>query len=84
MSDVRRTSFAMFSKWFSVMYASSPNAHRSGIMIVITRATPLKIAPATKYGAKIVECHPGTIERAKSHETTECTDSTSGVAIPAM
>ena len=48
MSEVRRTSFAMFSKWFSVMYASSPNAQRSGIMIVITSATPLKIAPATK------------------------------------
>ena len=50
----------------------------------MTSATPLKMAPATKYGAKIVECQPGTIESAKSHETTECTDSTSGVAIPAM
>ena len=65
------------------MYFSSPNAQRSGIMIVITIATPEKIAPATKYGANIVECQPGTMPIAKSHDTTLCTESTSGVAIPA-
>ena len=38
------------------------------------------MAPATKYGAKIVPCQPGTIDAAKSQLTTECTESTSGVA----
>ena len=47
---------------------------------MITRPTPEKIAPATKYGAKIVVCQPGTIAMAKSHDTTECTESTRGVA----
>ena len=37
------------------------------------------MAPATKYGGKMVVCQPGTIEVAKSKETTECTDKTSGV-----
>ena len=41
---------------------------------------PEKMAPATKYGAKIVACQPGTIAIAKSHDTTQCTESTSGVA----
>ena len=47
---------------------------------VSTIAKPPKIAPATKYGGKIVACHPGSCEVAKSKLTTECTDSTSGVA----
>src|SRR6478735_4693035 len=38
------------------------------------------MAPATKYGAKIVPCQPGMIPIAKSQPTTECTESTSGVA----
>ena len=33
---------------------------------VITIAKPEKIAPTTKNGGKIVECHPGSIEDAKS------------------
>src|ERR1051326_4923791 len=37
------------------------------------------MAPATKYGGKTVVCHPGTSDIAKSNDTTECTDSTSGV-----
>ena len=41
---------------------------------------PEKIAPATKYGGKIVACHPGVSAIAKSNDTTECTESTSGVA----
>ena len=56
---------------------------RIGIMIVMTIATPEKIAPATKYGAKIVLCHPGSCAMAKSHDTTLCTEITSGVASPA-
>ena len=47
---------------------------------VTTMAKPEKMAPATKYGGKIVVCQPGMIETAKSKLTTECTDSTSGVA----
>ena len=43
-------------------------------------ATPERMAPATKYGGKSVECHPGTTETAKSQDTTECTLITSGVA----
>jgi hypothetical protein len=38
------------------------------------------MAPATKYGAKIVPCQPGLTDIAKSHETTEWTENTSGVA----
>src|SRR5215471_3238046 len=41
------------------------------------------MAPATKYGGKIVVCHPGIKDVAKSMLTTECTESTSGVANPA-
>jgi hypothetical protein len=62
------------------MIRSSPYTFRSGIAKVMTIATPEKIAPATKYGGKIVACHPGTIDIAKSHDTTECTETTNGVA----
>ena len=41
------------------------------------------MAPATKYGGKIVECQPGTLATAKSKLTTVCTETTSGVAKPA-
>src|SRR5690606_949478 len=80
MSPVSRISFDIESKCLGVKYASRPKILRIGIRIVITIARPLKMAPATKYGAKTVECHPGTIDTAKSHDTTECTESTSGVA----
>ena len=46
-------------------------------------AKPEKIAPATKYGGKIVVCHPGTKEVAKSIDTMVCTESTNGVETPA-
>ena len=49
------------------------------MMIVNTIPMPEKMAPATKYGGKIVVCHPGSSAIAKSNDTTECTDSTSGV-----
>ena len=55
---------------------------RTGIITVSTIAKPEKIAPATKYGAKIVACQPGTSDIAKSQDTTQCTESTSGVARP--
>ncbi len=41
------------------------------------------MAPATKYGGKIVECHPGVMPTAKSNDTIVCTEMTSGVARPA-
>ncbi len=41
------------------------------------------MAPATKYGGKIVVCHPGMMAMAKSKLTTVCTEITSGVARPA-
>ena len=50
---------------------------------VNTMAKPLKMAPATKYGGNRVECQPGTRPVAKSELTTLCTESTSGVAMPA-
>src|SRR6476469_2273631 len=49
------------------------------MMIVKTMPMPEKMAPATKYGGKIVVCHPGVSAIAKSKDTTECTDNTSGV-----
>src|SRR5690606_30687729 len=47
--------------------------------MVHTIAKPEKMAPATKYGGKMDACQPGTSAIAKSNDTTECTDSTSGV-----
>jgi hypothetical protein len=41
------------------------------------------MAPATKYGGKMVACQPGSTETAKSKLTTVWTDSTSGVDRPA-
>src|ERR1051326_946058 len=49
------------------------------MMIVNTIPIPEKMAPATKYGGKMVACQPGTSDIAKSNDTTECTESTSGV-----
>jgi hypothetical protein len=56
---------------------------RAGISSSSTIANPPKTAPATKYGGKIVVCHPGRTEVAKSNDTIECTLSTSGVEMPA-
>ena len=44
---------------------------------------PEKMAPATKYGGKIVVCQPGRSETAKSKETIVWTERTSGVEMPA-
>src|SRR4029079_15092039 len=48
--------------------------------MVNTIPMPEKIAPATKYGGKIVACQPGVSAIAKANDTTECTERTSGVA----
>tara|TARA_B100001123_G_C14338384_1_gene641998 strand:+ start:186 stop:506 length:321 start_codon:yes stop_codon:yes gene_type:complete len=46
-------------------------------------AKPENNAPKTKYGGKIVVCHPGKTAVAKSVLTIECTEKTNGVANPA-
>ena len=46
-------------------------------------ANPEKMAPATKYGGKIVVCQPGITDVAKSKLTMEWTLSTSGVEMAA-
>ena len=43
-------------------------------MTRISAAIPLKIAPVTKYGPKMVLCHMGAIAMAKSQATTVCTE----------
>jgi hypothetical protein len=70
----------MLSMCRMVISSSRPNIFRAGIDSVSTIAKPEKIAPATKYGGKIVVCQPGRLDTAKSKDTTECTESTSGVA----
>ena len=83
MQPVSSMILAMFSRWRIVMMSSILNRTRQISIRVMTMAKPEKMAPATKYGGKIVVCQPGNWAVAKSIETTECTDSTSGVASPA-
>ena len=80
MEPVNKTILHMLSRWRIVMKSFKPHNCLAGIARVITMANPEKIAPATKYGGKIVVCQPGSCETAKSKETTLCTESTSGVA----
>ncbi len=53
----------------SVIYCSILHTFLIIISKVCTIAKPEKIAPATKYGGKIVVCHPGMTDVAKSKET---------------
>ena len=72
------------SRWRIVTISSRPlYKETSGIISVITIAKPPNTAPATKYGGKIVVCQPGNCDTAKSNDTIECTDNTSGVERPA-
>ena len=80
IEPVKRMILHMFSMWRIVIKFFNPHNSRAGIASVNTMAKPEKIAPATKYGGKIVVCHPGSWETAKSKETTLCTERTSGVA----
>src|SRR6266508_4533775 len=66
-----------------VIYSSRDKTFLVTTNKVCTIAKPEKIAPATKYGGKIVVCQPGTTEVAKSKDTIVCTDKTSGVLKPA-
>src|SRR3954465_4272161 len=65
-----------------VMMCCRLNRNRSGIISVSTIAKPEKMAPATKYGGKIVVCQPGSCDTGKSNEKMECTERTSGVEKP--
>ena len=68
----------MFSMCLTVTRSLRPSHSRAGIISVSTIAKPEKMAPATKYGGKMVVCQPGSCETAKSKETMVCTESTSG------
>ena len=57
---------------------------RSAAIAMIRPAMPLKIAPATKYGPKIVECHIGTGAIEKSNDTMVWTDTATGMIAIAM
>jgi len=81
---VSRMILFMFSMCLTVMMCLRPSHARAGKASVCTMAKPEKIAPATKYGGKIVVCQPGSCETAKSKETTVCTESTSGAEKQAM
>src|SRR4029078_7887683 len=77
--EVKRHSLAAASRWLIVTSCLRPTHYLIGMMIEKTIPMPEKMAPATKYGGKIVVCHPGVSAIAKSKDTTECTDNTSGV-----
>ena len=57
---IRETTGQFYSRRFVMTY---PNEQ-------LPAGRPLKMAPATKYGGKMVVCQPGTTPRAKSQETT--------------
>ena len=57
---------------------------RSAAIAMISPAMPLKIAPATKYGPNIVECHIGTGAIEKSNETMVWTETATGMIAIAM
>ena len=73
------SSLARASKCSGLMKSSHFQSHRIKAIIVTTAETPECTAPITKYGAKIVECHPSTAGvTAKSHDTIECTETKMG------
>ncbi len=61
----------MFSRCFMVIRFWRFSSQRAISSSVITQAKPEKIAPATKYGGKMVVCQPGITDVAKSKLTTE-------------
>jgi hypothetical protein len=63
-----------------VRYASSRKIFRIGTAMRDHHRDAGEDRAGDEVGAKIVVCQPGTMETAKSHDTTECTESTSGVA----
>src|SRR5262245_38730320 len=73
---------AQLSMCQSVMKSSRWYHCLRGIARTSTIANPQKIAPMTKNGGKMVACHNGTIDTAKSKDTIEWTLNTSGVEMP--
>src|SRR5437667_5637322 len=71
------------STWRTVITSSSLKSLRNGRISVSTMPKPEKMAPATKYGGKMVVCQPGNCETEKSRDTILWTESTSGVESPA-
>ena len=69
MEPVRMITLFINSMCCIVMYCSSDNVFLATIISVNTIAKPEKIAPATKYGGKMVVCQPGTMDVAKSKDT---------------
>src|SRR5579872_7471722 len=63
----------------AVRYFSRPYAFRTITIAVMMAAMPEKIAPTTKYGPKIDECHIGWIVIANTHDTTVCTEIATGI-----
>jgi hypothetical protein len=53
-------------------------------MAMMIAAIPEKIAPTTKYGPKMVECHMGWTVMAKTQETTVWTETAMGITRTAM
>jgi hypothetical protein len=53
-------------------------------IIATMAAMPEKMAPATKYGPKMVECHIGWIVMEKTKETTVWTEMAMGITSTAM
>ena len=71
MQPVANVTLHMTSMCRIVITSSSLHMLRSGMSNVSTIPNPEKIAPATKYGGKIVVCQPGTCDTAKSSDTME-------------
>ena len=66
------SNLAKASKCSGLIKSFHPHPHLIRAIIVTTAETPECTAPITKYGAKIVECHPSTaVVTAKSQETIE-------------
>ena len=82
-SDMATSILASMAKCSVRMWACNLNPRRIPASRMMAIAMPEKMAPATKYGAKIVECQPGVTDIAKSHETTLWTDTAKGMAMPA-
>src|SRR6478672_696222 len=80
---VASITLAQLSMCQSVMKSSRWYHFLSGMARTSTIAKPEKMAPMTKNGGKMVACHNGTIDTAKSKDTIECTLNTSGVEMPA-
>src|ERR1700730_15677356 len=83
MEPVKTITLFITSICSRVIYSSSFSTFLVTTSNVCTMANPEKMAPATKYGGKMVVCQPGTMDVAQSKDTMVCTDSISAVLSPA-